>query len=795
MKFTKFLLLSIAFLCAVGTRAANISTPLPSKCEAFKPDALHGSIIFSDVAEKLARSSNFGQSSTRKSKEFWVVYSDRANNTTYVAPRSTTPYKSLAFNEKVKIAQIKDGYALVYYEPKEQGIYPNISGGVEWKGWIPMSRLLLWDSCPTNRAGIYEKAMICANLEGDMDNGKLGKLFLDPSNTDDFVQLSTSFVYYFVMKHQGSMVLLATQNTMNGISNKVLYGWVDENSFVAWNQRSCLEPTWDTEDVEYFARQGTRVHVFEDKACSTKASSMPPFVRVESNDPDRYRMKGGRLRYPILDDSKGQYWNCTTFSSPGGNTSFDLEDDNVKIFQRNLEKLSQVRLAIVIDGTRSMEKFYPAVIAAVKEVKSFFAKSYKVKVGVMIYRDKADGEYVTEMYPMTDPSNPKLSEFLANGGKYGIKSSPRDKSLEEAVYYGIDQALDRFGFDPEMSNMMFVIGDCGNSSDYPEVTKASLTKKLVDKKVMLMGFQVRNDSSSPAFTIFNNNMTGLIKESLQERFDKLTSTLGQNVQVKAVIKKNSYEFVNNAVEGIENSLYVGSHKYVQSGVLDVSELTNQLNEAVVTVYQTIKHKGDITDDAGKGIFRRHTGRGIDATVLDELWLRQRVGEERANAFINANTTISFKGYTLKKDKSSGRDYYKNVIFISQEELNSLMQRLHNLYEVSLRKGDDRRPYVEAMKALLKSMLPGITDEEMDAKGVDEIMSMVSGLNAHTRITKGPSLMDITTPKVVTPVAYQNILAKFKRQYLKLQNIKTTTYRFVYEINGSKYYWIPMEDMP
>lgn len=800
------LLYLIAATVSINAGAANITTPLPGKCTAFKPDALYGSILYADVANSLASSGTYGQTSTKKSKEYWVVYSDRANNTTYVAPGSTTPFMKLDFNEKVKIAQISKGYALVFSDPKEQGNYPNISSMAEWKGWVPMSKLLLWDSCPANRAGIYEKAMLCANIDEKLNNGNLGKLFHNPSNLKDYQGLSINFNYYFVMKREGKMVLLSTQNTMNGNTYKVLYGWVDSNSYVAWNQRSCLEPTWDIPDVEYFAENGTKVNIYEDKSCHTKASYITYTKKTsDAYDPYMYRMSGDELRYPILDDSKGQLWNCTTFSSTGKKGAINAgttdRTSSNNIFNKNLEQLSNIKIAIVIDGTKSMESFFPAVSKAISEFTTFFQKTDNVKVGVMIYRDKNDGEYVTECFPMTNPENPALKGFLASGGKYGIKSSPRDKSLEEALYYGIDKALDSFGFKAEESNMMFVVGDCGNSSDYPEITKESLIKKLTEKNVTLMGFQVRNDSSNPAFTVFNNNVATLIKESLQAKFNSLYSTPDKQVIVKAQIKKNEYEFTNNATS-MENSLYIGSHKYVQSGVMDPSALAEQLTHSVVTVKTVIEHQKEIIYDAANGIqdavytensFGNNSE--ISGPWLDMEWLSKRIGKEFANNLKHSNTTVSFKGYTAKKDRNSDREYYKSVIFITQEELSNLMLRLKPLNDVSKNKDDDRLPYANAMKALVQSMLPGISDSEINAMGIDEIMSLVSGLNAHTRTTKGHTLPEIMSRQAVNAAEYQTIVKNFARQYRKLQTIQKNPYDFVREFNGAKYYWIPTEDMP
>lgn len=781
---------------------------LPKKCTAFKPAVLSNSLLSRSALDKLASSKDYGQAANQAEKNFWTVYSDRDENPVYTAPGSTTKCGTLSFNERVTIAKIEQGYALVYSDPKIQEKWPNVSSQAKCRGWVPMSKLLLWSHCPVNSKKIYEKAMLCANLDEKINNGNLGKLFLNPSNTQKYGTLSINFNYYFVMKHEGNMALLAHQNTLEGNSDRVLYGWVDENSFVAWNQRSCLEPTWDIEDVEFFAKNGTKVNIYEDENMSKKASYIS-FTKIDSKDydPYMYRMNGSTLRYPILDHSTSNAWNCSTFSSTGkggainaGTTETKKEDS---IFKVNLEQLSKIKIAIVIDGTKSMEKYYPAVRDAIKEFNSYFKKSDKVQVGVLIFRDKMDGEFATEIFPMTDPNNPALAKFLTDGGKYGVKSSPKDKTLEEALFYGIDKALDSFGFNPNESNMMFVVGDCGNAkNDYPEISAESIMQKLADKQVTLMGFQVRNESGVGAFNVFNNEICSLIKGGLESRFHALAAQnkAAAEVKVKAQLKKNAYEFTNTAAS-IENSLYIGSHKYVQSGTLDAAVLKDQMESAVASVNMTVEHQKEIIVDRANGVTSSTLSNSfggnseVSGPVLDEAWLASRIGKEYAESFKKTNTTISFKGYTLKKDKASDRDYYKTVIFISEQELNSLIISLKDLYDVAQRKDNDREPYVKAMKALVKSMIPNITDAEMNSKGIDEIMGLVQGLNASTMLTRGKTIAQVASTQAVNAVEYQNILAKFKRQYQKIQTIKKNPYKFVRDFNGAKYYWIPTEDLP
>lgn len=802
----KLQLCVVLALCVVAPARAQITTPLPKKCDAFRPDVLYSPMLTEREVQKLVNSRDYSQKSSSRGengKEYWIVYSDRKDNPAYDAPGSKKVVNHLKFNEKVRIAQVKDGYALVYSEPKEGETYPRISSDVTWKGWVPMKKLLLWNVCPVNDSGIYFKAMLCANIDEQLGNNRLGLLFLNPDDTKESSPMSVDFRYYFVMKTEGNMVLLSNQNTMNGLTDQVLYGWVDKNSFVAWNQRSCLEPTWEIEDVEFFSQRGIIANIYDKKRMDSESkASWITYEKKKSSanyDPHMYRMDGNVLRYPILDDNSANVWNLSTFSSPGGKGAInDISDAQKKASARPkqlMESLSKVNIAIVIDGTSSMAPYFPAVRDAIREINAYLSSSKKVKVGVLIYRDKADGEFAYEMVPMTNPDNQKLADWLVKGGTYGIKSGRGDRTLEEALFFGIDTALDAFNFNPEESNIMFVVGDCGDAGDYPEITEKRIVDKLVAKNVSIMGFQVRN-GTDPAFPLFNDNLCDLIQNSLQAKFSKLDS----QVKVTSKLKKSEYEFSNNA-KSMEGDLYIGSHRYVQSTTepLKVDELKSQVINSVVKTQTTVDHQIELANDLANGVFAAtNYFRGnteITGPQLDQRWLETRVGKETMNLLRQTNTTISFRGYTPKRDTESERDFYKTVIFISQQELNTLMIRLSPLHEVATRKGNDRTPYINALKALVQSMIPNITDSEMNAMSYDRIMGMVAGLNASTMTLGGRTLSEIASTQAVNATEYQSIIKKFERQYLKLQRIQKTPYKFVREFNGAKYYWIPTEDLP
>lgn len=803
----KKIIISFVFVLFCAVCFGQTLSEQPKKCSAFKPDVLYTPLLNSSDADKLAKSSDFGQTSTtRKAKERWVVYSDRDNNITYTAPNSSDKYGSLSFNEQVCIAVIRNGWALVYTEPKMGEVYPRISKDAIFRGWIPMSNLLLWDSCPVNDKNIYNKAMICANIDQNVKNGNLGKLFKNPKAMSNFTALSTNFVYYFEMKREGKMVLLARENSLNGISSQVLYGWVDENSFVAWNQRTCLEPTWEIEDVEYFIKNGVTVPIYADASRSSKAASVGYEQKSSSSyDPYLYRMNGDILRYPILDKNTATLWNCSTFSSPGtsggtinqGSTASKGKSKQ----QQVMDELKNVKIAIVIDGTRSMENYYSPVKEAIKQVTDYFdrAQQVKVKVGVVIYRDYADGEFATEVFPMTDPKNDQLAKWLDAGGKGGVKSSSKDKTFEEAMFLGINTAIDKFNFNPKESNFMFVIGDCGNDPNDTKVTRETVIDKLVAKNINLVGFQVRNYSESPAYGSFNTQLQYIMRESLMRRYATMPSMKGKRIVAKKA--DDGYNFEPDNTSG--STFFYASHKYVQKGDMPAEKLQDLMTNAFTYVQSTVaqsetavikateiiqKHEEEVKNNFGKG-----EGGGT-ITTMEYDFLVSRLGKEYVESLKKQNTTVSFRGFTPKADDSD-RDYYKTVIFISQEEFNTLMIRLKDLYAVAQAKSNDRAPYVTAMKALIQGMIPGITDAEMQKMDINEVMKLISGVNVQTTTMKKRTLAEVASTAAVKPAEYLSILNDFKIKYQRLQSIKSNPYKYVRKFNGATYYWIPTEDLP
>lgn len=801
----KLILLFSTFVLGITSTFAQ--TDLPDVCKVFFPEVLLTSSVLTERnANALVNSADYGQNKPPRNQKFWVVYSDRDNNTTYASPGRTTKYKTLGFGQKLRIAKIQNRYALVYKEPVEDIAYPRISQHAETLGWVPMENLLLWHSSIADPKGIYYKALLCINL--DEVGSSLGKIYYNPKEKTNYKSVKNDMNFYFVMKREGDLALLSRVHTMDALAGAdvVLEGWLSKDSYVEWNQRACIEPTWNRNDVEYFADEQIQATIY-DSPQFKEAVNKITFRRKEQTgmyDKHLYRQHPDLLRFPILDNGTKELYNCSTFGTADGRISqvetIAEQGSSVSAYKEEvLREMTNINIGIVIDGTASMEKFYPPVKEAIKEaIRIFDDSKYKVKVGVTIYRDYSNGEYVAEKVKLTNPGNPNLYKFLDEGGKYGINSG-RDLTYEEALYFGIDYAIDQLGFNKRHSNILLVIGDCGNDRDDVKIKRADLVNKIVENNINVIGFQVRQGSHD-AFQLFNSQVGAILKQSLDQRYATLlantnvTKTGKEVSSVKIVENRDGYRLINE-----DDNLFVGSLNFPrQGGEMPTSKLSSLIQESIIYCSEMVQKQINLVDlSLLSGFANSSNSEGF--SKFEEAFVRSKLGDDRYEAAQRAGAMFAFKGYTPKKHKSD-REFYKPVIFISSDELNTLIERLAPVNAAARPllsdPNADRAPYIRAMKALIQIVIPDeASDERMNRMTYDEIMQLVSGLNVSAEALQGYSLVDLASPEVVSHAEFAGLISKFNQKFRLLQRLKTQPYKYSKTMSGVKYYWLPVEDLP
>ena len=798
--------LIIAVLCLSVTIMMSAQPKLPGQCEVWLPKVIDKEVVSKKDAYTIAKKP-YGQSPAPAQKSYWIVFSDRDNNTTYEQPKKgAAKCTELSFNERLIIASIKDGYALVYSEPKAE-LFPLISSAAKSKGWVPMSNLLLWTKGLADDADISYKAVICANLNVSGSDAE-GKLYRNP-NGKAVGQLKTDMHFYFIMKEEGSKVLLGHYASLPTDSGRGLYGWVDNNSYVPWNQRTCLEPTWERSDVEWLAKNQKKWQVYPNQNKMTgKAPAEDVFTSRKRNAKDQYSseylyrtMPANRLRYPILEGCTDKLYHCSSFGTLGKKAEVQNVDSDIHSAIENINNTEIINIGIVIDGTSSMKPYFTSVKNAIVEGCKYFGS--KVNVAVAIYRDKEDGEYILETFPsaggFTDnPNNQNLKKFLDSGGKYGVKSVASGET--ESVYYGIKTAVEKFNFNPKQSNLLLVVGDCGDNGKMG-VTREDVIDLLASKKISLMAFQVRNKSND-AYQTFNTQLTYIMKQSLQKRYENQAAVRGnvsKKAHVSAVQMKDGsgWDIFNenkvNKDKDIDLYRYVHRRNPALDKDMNVDELTRLMETTIGDWNQQITYLRGIAQNVvdGAGFEANDDGDGTLTDALGELFGGDNARFERIR---KANSLTSFRGWTYKQEPSSKRNLYKVVVFLPAPELKTLVNKLEPVYKVARNRSNDRQPYFDAMVTLAGSLIA--QDRIKDAK-YKEIIAKVFGLDSSTTDLGGPSLTDIVDPNVVSQQQYLDLVNKMKTSYEKLLRIMGEEYPFIYETAGSKdkYYWLPSEYLP
>lgn len=799
----------LVILSVMMTVASYAQPALPAQCKVWLPIALDNDVISKKDAQSVLKS-GYGQSPAPAAsrKSYWIVFSDRDNNTVYSASDGKTSCGTLKFNERVIIADVSpNGYALVYSEPKNER-YPLISSAAQSKGWIPLTRLLLWTKCLADDAGVSYKAVICANLNAS-GNDSEGWLYKHPSGKA-VEKLKTDMHFYFIMKEEGSKVLLGYYASQPTDGSRGLYGWVDVNSFVPWNQRTCLEPTWNPSDVEWFAANGKKWQVYANQNKMTgKAPQEAVFTTAQRKAKDQYSteymyrtMSKNDLRYPILEGCTDKVYHCSSFGTlnPNGKTtpSADLDAD-LEAAIANLENAKVINIGIVIDGTSSMQKYFTSVKNAIVEGCKYFSKDNKVNVAVAIYRDKEDGQYVFECFPsaggFTTPNNQNLKKFLDTGGAYGVKSVATGDT--ESVYYGIKTAIEKFNFNPKNSNLLLVVGDCGDNGKMG-VKREEIINLAADKKISMMAFQVRNRDLD-AFQSFNTQLTYLMKQSMQKRFDALAKQAGHASTAKVVASQfadgSGWEIKDQQDGKKKYDIYRYVHRRTpqKNAEMDVNQLAS-LMETTIGDWNGILQQ---LQDAAKSfidIGGFEANDGGDGTMTDALIDLFGGDRERYERIKKRNSLTSFRGWTYKYEPASKRSFYKVVVFFPAPELLSLIEKLGPVYQVARARSNDRQPYYNAMVKLAGSLVA--QDKIKEAK-YKEIIAKVCGLDSATTDLGGPSLADIVDPNVFNQSDYLKLVNDMVKSFEKLQRIMSEDYPLIYEMAGSKdkYYWLPIEYLP
>lgn len=780
MRKTLFVVLA---MCSTLLVYAQEGTPvLPKKVKVGKPAILeHQPCKLEELKNVFCAERKWGTKKT--ASKYWIVYSDRSHNVLYSDANKTRKLEAtLAFKQEVVIADVQGDMALVY-EDRSLNLdhYPMISQDkAKWLGWVPMDHLLLWNKCPTDRRGVQYKALLSMNLNemrDDFDKFK-GKYYEHPENDNNPKDLHMDMSFYFIMKESDGRALLANSPT---IGERGLFGWVDYSAFSRWNQRACLEPNWSSTFVQN--HKGEDVALYFDKDLKVRATRWE--YGKSNGDVEswyEYRMDPAQFRFPILDkvEEGDESIHCTAFSRlSGGKVNYANYDEGNREVTEDVEQIRKMRgrmnLIFVVEATTEMNGIFPAIKESIKKCEGIAGQGLNVKVGAVLYRGAAQGASGIETVALTNYDDPLLNKKLeAKNANGKITDKNRDVALSLALEKAAD--AEAMGYNKDHNTLLLIVGSRGAPEDDRTFESSQLLDKLLENNVQVMSIQVVR-SITGSWVNFNEQMRTLIKKNVQRQYE----AIGDKPKFNPT--EGGYNFYSEKNSSDESVLFA-EYRYSK-------ELGKALSPAEVTSYidSGINKFAEISEK-----WADHFEEALGDIEFDPQFLERHLTPEGYQQWKKVKAISALEGYTELKAEDNQK-YWKYILYLSGDELKGLTSEMKQVYEIAKEGSGDRKPYINAMKAIIKSHLGQNDDEKIDKKSVEELQELLYGLNVHNDDREyNYTLEEIQDPRVVSSVEYQTILDDFVKKYERLDGFRKN-YRYKVKVGEDYYYWIPIEELP
>ena len=763
----------ILFMYMAGMAISAMSQPsLPSKVTAKKPELLNkGLLIQPQLDNEFRNGSKWGQKKTID--YWWIAWSDRDNNQAYMEPRTNSQKaKTLGFGERVVIAQIEGDMALVYIDPKTEK-FPIIPSYAKSVGWIPMDHLLLWNTCPADTRGVLRKALIAINLnEMGQNENYQGVLYTNPDDVTSSEKLKMDMNFYYIMKEtpDGQKALLCQQSSFTGNN---LYGWVKKNSYTPWNQRTCLEPNWSPAFVE--AHKGQKAFIYTNS--NMLDGDFATFWTFGDPNGDKarqsqYRMNPAQLRFPILSKPEGNSVKCTAFADRTGNINAAANFtgniySKVEGAKGEIEKLNVI---IAVEATTEMSEYLPAIKEAIGR-----CKKDGLKIGLVLYRTEAEGDAGLSIIPLTNPDDARLVSML-DAGKASAKLVGDNRTV--AVSKAVETATEpsRMGFNREQRNLLLIVGNHGMSDNNVSLLSQGLLKRLVDNNIQMMSIQVmRNGTGS--WARYTDQMTELIVNNMRAQYKSISA----RVDFRPTKAGDGYNFYSSRENVLFASIRYGN---TLGKALTPQEVGQYIRNGITKFGETVEQY--------KATFQK----ALDNIDFYPEFVTKILGPNGYKAWKDVKAISAWDGYAKLK-ASDGSDYWHYILYLSQGELDDLIQKLKRTDDAAQAGSKDRTHYINAIRALIKAQLPDTEDKYLENMSTEELQEAIYGINIPTKIMSFTkySLQDISNSNVVKHAEYIDILDHFHKQYEELKNLSQSSNKYRLQINNVYYYWIPLEDLP
>ncbi len=687
------------------------------------------------------------------------------------------------------------------------------------------------------------------------------------------------FNIYFVYKYDSfnKSWLLGRKDKLTGKSNQEtnMLGWTVKYTVTPWSTRVCFEPVSapSYNDVEFIQGEPGLIPGYEDKRhliTGLENRFYPNFLDTFNPDNSQTyiisfraeKIPNDRMRMPLLNDKKTSIW--TNPEEPSDQRTIynvvsiakdnsGLDENQKMIYEKKKDVLlkfqQDVNIIFAIDATGSMIDFKSKIAESLSRIDELnkFNQNANLSFGFIFYRDYKDGgpksgkklsinsqksdreqvalEYLP-LYPATK-SNMKAFQSIINSTDFGSQFDTDIATNEpEALYNGLINGLSGIfkndGSDQEkkyqeQSNVVVLIGDCGNYKDSDDINnynKDQVSELFKKYNINLITFQVNNDGT-PAYSKF---YLQAMKVGTDVGEDWIKGKEGGNLQLRVKWKK---EEENNSEKIYKLDFYSEANAKVNERSENFTPIFSKL---VLAPKKTEFNPNQLKTLIEKSFSEYMEALSTNIKLLNDL-INTNIGgqkpsplliaqlmelfnfsEEEALAWVRQQE-ITVEALVLENYLSDEKAVQR-VAFLTGDELDELV----NAIDVMIGKqyGSKKDDYVNKRKSfqrgLIKMVETIIGSTGVENLTMDDAWKVLFGapfeMNQYKHL-KTIKLSTLSTQKGKVKKDLDEFIEYFyekSEDFIRKTKSYVVTNKYerrqfkIYGVQGT-FYWVPLKDLP
>ena len=744
-------------------------------------------------------------------KTKWTVFSDRSENKLFNSYQGNANGEKLDLLEELYVLSKRNNWLKVVTKRKINDIHV--------EGWIKAENLILSRySIKTedkNGVSVPRKEIILTDLDEMRDLGilpedalKFRYFYSQPKTNNNYIiGEPAAFQIYFVLKDQDGSLLLSNTDVLDGNleTNKAkVMGWVSGANVRSWNHRIALEPTRSDDAIERYKKQklpGYTELIKLEKGIET--GLFPELPQVEF----RVRpIRSKRMRRPVMERVDGNS-NLVKIVSINRETS-DLDDDsklkNKEIIEKLNRKQAKTNIIFAVDATFSMKYFMKKVSVTVQKIidQNEILNLNELKFGLIVYRDYKDGNDskapAYRVYPLTtdyDAIKDAISTTICKS---------KDNDMPEAVYNGLINGLNEMNINEQESNIVILIGDCGNHRpSSPSYNKNHSLKKVInifnEKSINLLSLQVNHTLKDSHFD-FNDDIIDIITETANNKIKGKGSNL--IVDFKKIKDKTAYELKwrtknNDPREDYENMF--GRFIYAKNGSMDGDFLQKSIVD-VIGEYSLVTQRN--IKVLQKALTVGNFNKNIDVDTPPEgliVYFMNTFNYSREEAIDYMNRReVTISAYVAMDYSKGDVDAQKEVVFLSDKEKRSLTRSLRKLSSDECKSNTEQKKcFQENMIEVCRSLLGYKTSlETIENLTMNQVWQNLIGADFKNEKLKDIKLKSLNEIRNKDFKKFYNDFTSKARSFTDNSYVNDDSFKSRrFSLSGSYFYWIPLEDLP